>query len=231
MYRTVALMKNQHAFIMAACLALAAAFPSASNAAAPKAPPDTPTAAEQPFVTKATAEVRRQYATTDAAAKAGYFRYNDEDNTGAISWINTNYWTSDATHPNQLWYDVKGNLIGVDYTTPYTDKTHMPSQWGILPARWSDYPSHTHFAIRQADGSLKYGYALDKDIKRVGGDPAHPTAANIVKLGRTKDVKTIAFVFPVQHVWDLEFWVVPNPKGVFAYKNPNVKPSKNAKSM
>lgn len=224
-------MKTHRAFIVAACLTVAAFLPAAMSAAAPKAPPDTPTAAEQPFVTKATTEVNAAFASTADAAKAGYFRYNDEDSTGAISWVNLKYWTSTQPQPNQLWYDVKGNLLGVDYTLPYTDKKHPPSVWGLLPARWAEYESHTHFAIRQPNGSLKYGYALDKDIKGVGGDPSHPTAADVVKLKKAKDAKDVAWVFYVPHSWDLEFWVTPNPKGAFATKNPSVKPSAHAGSM
>jgi hypothetical protein len=218
-------MKTHRAFIMAAFLVCAAALPTASTAAGTKAPPDTPTAAEQPFVTKATHDINASLGTTAAATKAGYFRYNDEDDTGAISWIDLKCWTSTEACPNQVWYDVKGNLLGVDYTVPYTDKSHPPHLWGILPARWQDYGSHTHFAIRQADGSLKYDYALDKQIKSVGGDPAHPTAANIVALHKAKSTSDVAFVFPVPESWDLEFWVDGNPKGAFAYKNPNVVPS------
>jgi hypothetical protein len=218
-------MKNQHAFIMAACLALAASFPSASTAAAPKAPPDTPTAAEKPFVAKATADLQRLYGTTAQAKSAGYFRYNNEDKTGAISWVNTKYWTSDETHPSQLWYDVKGRLIGVDYSQPWTDAKHPPKIWGIVPDRWFEFESHVHYATEQEDGSLKYGGLYNKDIKKVGGNPDNPTAANIVKAGKAPTADDVAFVFPFRHVWDLEFWLVPNPKGVFAEKNPDVKPS------
>ena len=218
-------MKNHRAFIMAACVSLAAALPLASSAAAPKAPPDTPTAAEQPFVTKATAELQHLYGTTAQAKAAGYFRYNNEDRTGAISWVNTKYWTSDETHPSQLWYDVKGRLIGVDYAQPWTDTKHPPKMWGIDPRRWFEFEPHVHFAVTQSDGSLKYGGAMQKDVKKVGGDPDNPTAADVVKMGKAKSASAVAFVFPFRHVWDLEFWLVPNPSGVFAEKNPNVHPS------
>ena len=223
-------MKHHRAFIMAACLALAAAMPLASSAAAPKAPPDTPTAAEQPFVTKATAELQSLYGTTAKAKDAGYFRYNNEDKTGAISWVNPKYWKSDETHPSQLWYDVKGNLIGVDYSTPYTDAKHPPSVWGIVPSRWFEFIPHVHYAVEQEDGSLKYGGLMPADVKKNGGDAAHPTAADIVKAHKAPSADDVSFVFPFPDLWDLEFWLVPNPKGVFAEKNPNVHPSHAIKS-
>ena len=67
-------MKNN----IAAALALSAAIIScgATSSAAAKAPspPNTPTAVELPFVTRATAELQNLYGTTALAAKAGYFR-------------------------------------------------------------------------------------------------------------------------------------------------------------
>ena len=167
-------MKQHHAFIMAACFALAAFGPSASSAAATKALPDTPTAAEQPFVTRATAELQKMYGTTALASSAGYFRYNNEDKTGAISWVNPKHWTSDETHPSQLWYDVKGRLIGVDYSVPWTDAKHPPHMWGIDPSRWFEFEHHVHYALKQADGSLAYHGMEDKDVTKVGGDAEPP---------------------------------------------------------
>ena len=210
---------------MAACLALAAALPLASTAAGTKAPPDTPMAGERPFVTRATAELQDLYGSTAKAKDAGYFRFNNEDRTGAISWVNLKYWKSDETHPSQLWYDVKGRLIGVDYALPWTDKNHPPKVWGILPARWFEFPAHVHYATKQSNGSLKYGGFESKDFKKLGGDPDDPTAADVVKAHKASSASQVAFVFPFRHVWDLEFWLVPNPSGVFAEKNPNVHPS------
>ena len=216
-------MKKQRIFAVAAFVALAVTLPLTSSAAA--TPPNTPTAAEQPFVTRATAELQHLYGTTALAASAGYFRYNNEDHTGAISWVNTKYWTSDETHPRQIWFDAQGRLIGVDYGQPWTDAKHPTSIWGILPARWFEFEAHTHYALRNADGSLAYHGLENSTITKAGGDANNPTAADLVKAGKAKSVKQVAFVFPFRHVWDLEFWLVPNPKGVFAEMNPNVVPT------
>lgn len=222
-------MKNIRAFIMAASFVLVAAIPMASTAAGMKAPPDAPTAAEQPFVAKATAELQRLYGTTQQAKAAGYFRYNNEDRTGAISWVNPKYWTSDESHPSQIWYDVKGRLIGVDYSTLYTDAKHPPHMWGILPDRWFLFETHVHYGVKQHDGSIKFGAFMPKDFKKFGGDPDNPTDATVIKAGKAPSASDVAFVFAFPNLWDLEFWLVPNPKGVFAGANPNVKPS-HAKS-
>jgi hypothetical protein len=222
---------------IAAALALSAAISlcaASSNAASkPPAPPNTPTAAELPFVTRATAELQKLYGTTALAAKAGYFRYNNEDSTGAISWVNPKHFTSDETHPSQIWYDVKGNLIGVDYSVPKTSTP--PKMWGIIPARWFEFEPHVHYGVAVkalgASSSLKFGYILDTTIKKNGGTAASPTPADVVKAGKAKSASDVRFVIHFPDMWDLEFWLVPNPSGVFATKNPNVKPSANAEKM
>jgi hypothetical protein len=218
---------------VAAALALSAAISlcaaSIKAASKPASPPNTPTAAELPFVTRATSELQKLYGTTALAAKAGYFRYNNEDSTGAISWVNPKHFTSDETHPSQVWYDVKGNLIGVDYSVPKTSTP--PKMWGIIPARWFDFEPHSHYAVANAMGGVKFGYILDSTIKKNGGSPDHPTPADVVKAGKAKSASDVKFVFHFPDLWDLEFWVVPNPSGVFATKNPNVKPSANAEKM
>jgi hypothetical protein len=222
---------------IAAALALSAAISlcAAISSAATKtpSPPKTPTAAELPFVTRATAELQKLYGTTALAAKAGYFRYNDEDSTGAISWVNPKYWTSDETHPSQIWYDVKGHLIGVDYSVPKTSTP--PKMWGIIPSRWFEFEPHVHYGVAVkalgASSPLKYGYILDSTIKKDGGSALRPTPADVVKAGKAKSASDVKFVFHFPDLWDLEFWLVPNPSGVFATKNPNVVPSKNAQKM
>jgi hypothetical protein len=222
---------------IAAALALSAAISlcaASSNAAAkPPAPPNTPAAAELPFVTRATAELQKLYGTTALAAKAGYFRYNNEDSTGAISCVNPKYWTSDENHPSQIWYDVKGNLIGVDYSVPKTSTP--PKMWSIIPARWFEFEPHVHYAVAAkalgASSTPKFGYILDSTIKKNGGSADHPTPADVVKAGKAKSASDVRFVFHFPDLWDLEFWLVPNPSGVFATKNPNVKPSAKAEKM
>ena len=219
---------------IAAALALSAAiilFGPSAGATKPAPPPDKPTAAETPFVSRATAELQKMYGTTAAAAAAGYFQYTDEDSTGAISWINTKYWTSDETHPSQLWYDVKGRLIGVDYAVPKGTTKVGPSKWGILPARWFEFEAHVHYAVKNAMGAITYNYLLTGQVTKVGGSPMHPTAADVVKIGKAKSTSDVLFTFAFPDVWDLEFWVVPNPKGVFATKNPAVIPSAKAEKQ
>jgi len=204
------------------------------------APPQS--AAETRFVASATADLQARFATTAQATAAGYFRYTDEDQTGAISWVNTHYWQGDATHPSQLWYDVNGRLIGADFSVLQSNSPARPQLWGVSPQRWIDFsPGHVHFAVRTASG-LFYAGVGDKTMAKVNGSVANPTATDaykVTQLNRWKTLKRpvaqsakdIAFVFPFPAIWDLQVWLVPNPLGAFAEHNPNVTPSAAAKEQ
>ena len=219
----------------------------AAGAAAPT-PSPAPTAAppqsasETQFVSSVTADLQARFATTSQASAAGYFRYTNEDQTGAISWVNTKNWQSDQTHPSQLWYDVAGRLIGADFSVLQSNSPARPSLWGVSPQRWIDFsPGHVHFAIRTPSG-LYYAGVGDKTMAKVNGSVANPNATDaykITQLPRWKKLKRpvaasasdIAFVFPFPAIWDLQVWLVPNPLGAFAEHNPNVVPSANAEEQ
>lgn len=214
--------------------------------AATPTPTPAPTAApaesasERQFVSSAIADLQSRFATSSAAEAAGYFRYTDEDQTGAISWVNTKNWQSDPKNPSQLWYDVKGRLIGADFSVVQTGSHTRPNVWGIAPSRWLDFsPAHVHFAIKTPSG-LQYGGVGPRTLGQAHGSLAHPTAADIVAVGKLprwkvlgipapRSTSDVAFVFPFPSLWDLQVWLIPNPLGAFAEFNPNVKPSAAAK--
>ncbi len=196
----------------------------------PKPTPAPATADEQQFVAKVTADLQKRFGSRMAAAAAGYYRYTDEDDTGAISWVNTNYWHSDPQHPSQLWYDAKGRLIGVDLSIPRAESATVPTLWGVSPARWMTFRQHIHFGLKNASGGMTFGAVGPIAIRKAGGNPEMPTADDLVKLDRAKSASDVAFVFQFPAIWDLQFWLVPNPNGPFAESNPNVIPSKNAKT-
>ncbi len=204
------------------------AFGARAITAASPAPPDKPTPREQPFVTSVAKDLQHRFANSGEAQRAGYTRYTDEDNTGAISYASRK-WSSDSKHPSQLWYDVRGNLLGADFSVLKADSPKAPNLWHIDPRRWQYFPAHIHYIIRNADGSLKYGATSVAKFVRAGGNILQPQADVLIKAKVIKngdDVRTV-FLFP--ELWDLIVWVKPNPSGAFAEKNPNVVPSKNAK--
>ncbi|HEV2037807.1 MAG TPA: hypothetical protein VGQ96_04295, partial [Candidatus Eremiobacteraceae bacterium] len=218
------------------CASVIAAAAVQTASAAPKATP-APTAApaasagERQFVYSVSKDLQSRFGTTAQAAAAGYFRYTDEDQTGAISWVNTKYWQSDPKQPSQLWYDVNGRLIGADFSVLQSGSKAKPKVWGISPSRWLDFsPAHVHFGLKSGSG-IEYGGVGPKSMKMVGGSLANPTADDIVKLGKTQRWKVlkipaprsahdVAFVFPFPALWDLQVWLVPNPLGAFAEHNP-----------
>lgn len=192
---------------------------------------DKPQGAEVAFVQTVTADLNSRFPTPAAAESAGYFRYNNEDNTGAISYANLK-WDSSNREPSQLWYDVNGHLLGADYSIPLTksNASAPPQLWGVNPQRWDKFShDHYHYILKMADGTMKYGLALSgKAFVAAGGNAMDPQPATIVKMGKATSVSEVAKVFRFPAQWDLELWVTPNPKGAFAETDPLVHPSKNA---
>ena len=207
------------------------AMPMASPAAAPTAAP-SPNAAEATFLQRIMTNLPKRYPNPASAIAAGWVRYSNEDRTGAISFVNTKYWdTTDPDLPAQLWYDVNGRLIGADFSIPRAESvTGPPNRFGIDPSRWIRVPAHVHYVLHDANGTWVYGKAIQ--AQRYGtannGDFSHPTAAGLVAAGAVSDPATVSYVFLYPAIYDVSVWVVPNPLGQFADKNPAVIPSPHA---
>lgn len=194
---------------------------------------DKPLPGEVAFVQQVTKDLNTRFPTPADAEKAGYFRYNNEDKTGAISYANLQ-WNSakDPAHPqpSQLWYDVKGHLLGADFSVPLADSASMPNLWGLNAGRWFKFGhDHVHYIVKKADGSLSFGHAVRANAyTKAGGNLADPTAAPLVKMGKVKSAGDVTKVFTFPAQWNTEVWVTPNPLGAFAETNPLVHPSKSA---
>jgi hypothetical protein len=187
-------------------------------------------AALSPAETKAVAEIAatlsKRYPNPAAAEKAGYVRYTNEDDTGAISYAARQWESKSEAQPSQLWYDVNGRLLGADFSVLVAAHPTPPALFGIAPARFFERNAHVHYVVRNPDGSLTYSRAVGaKKYAAAGLDVQHPTAAGLVKVGAVDSPERVATVFLFPHIWDVTVWVLPNPDGAFADKNPNVKPS------
>jgi hypothetical protein len=217
--------------------ALAQAMPMATPPmTAPKMSP-MPTAAEAPFIARIQREIPARFATVAAATKAGFFQYTGEDKTGAISYVNLKVWNSiDLDMPNQLWYDVNGRLLGVDYTVLMAQSPAVPATlfgYAIDPSRWTRRSAHMHWGFTAADGTLKLGAMPVARFTDAGGDPSEnvpdipANKAALVKTGLPglTSPDQVKFVFLHPAMWDLIAWVLPNPDGAWADANPNVTPS------
>ncbi|GAC1421688.1 MAG: hypothetical protein NVSMB64_30410 [Candidatus Velthaea sp.] len=209
------------AAMIALCAGIARADQNPTNPAGPL------NAAEKTFVREIQADLMHRFRTAAAAERAGYVRYTNVDDTGAISYANNRWNSTDTRHPSQLWYDVSGNLLGADFSI-LSNSAMRPHRFGIDPGRWTQFDAHIHYVTRDPKTGMKtYDQATSVEkFKAAGGDPAHPTAAVLVKMGRAKAPRDVATVFLFPSIWDLVVWVKPNPAGPFAEKNPTVTPKK-----
>ena len=187
-----------------------------------------PAASELAFVQSIQKDLNHRFSTIAAAERAGYFRYTNEDNTGAISYANLQWTSADPSHPSQLWYDVHGNLLGADFSVPYS--ASRPNLWGVNPARWLGFRGpHVHYILKKSDGTLQYGLAVrGKAFSAAGGNFADPQASTLVKMGAVKNAQSVYKVFTFPAIWDLMVWAKQNPDGAFAEANPLVHPSASA---
>lgn len=180
------------------------------------------TASEKAFVAKASASLNAAYPTTSAAKTAGFTMLFDtigDDNT--YDWTNMTFNNVTPDRPNFLWYDRHGHLAGADWEFPTSGHAPAPKlgAFPVLAARWVKIPEHVHYAYT-VDGNLKYGAAHATPALRTGTITAAELRANGARLPEDAKLKW-AMYHPA--VWDLAMWTVPNPKGAFADKNPNVK--------
>jgi hypothetical protein len=190
--------------------------------------PPTPQGTEVAFVTGIQKDLMARFPTAQDAINAGYFRYGDEDDTGAISYANLKWDSTDPQHPSQLWYDVKGNLLGADFSILQSESPAPPNLWGVDYRRWTSFRGHIHYVLAGPNGTNTYGATSQKKFAAAGGNVNDPGAATLVKMGIAKQLSDVKRVFLFPSIWDLIVWVKPNPAGAFADKNPNVTPSANA---
>ena len=162
------------------------------------------------------------------AEKAGYFRFGNEDSSGAISYANLQWQSADPQHPSQLWYDVHGNLLGADFSVLQSSSPEPPKMWGVNYSRWVSFREHVHWILVGPNGTETYGATSAKKFTAAGGNVDDPQAITVVKMGKAKSAADVKRVFLFPSIWDLIVWVKPNPNGAFAEKNPLVTPSANA---
>jgi hypothetical protein len=183
-------------------------------------------ASEKSFVASIQGDLRKRFPTAADAERAGYIRYTNEDDTGAISYANLHWNSTDPRHPSQLWYDKDGNLLGADFSVPYTKGAPRPKLWGVNPGRWVEFDGHMHYVTRNLKtGQLTYSqyvYPM-KAWTSAGGSITNPSATTLVAMHRVKSTRNVVTVFYFPSIWDLIVWVKPNPNGAFADKNPLVK--------
>lgn len=187
-----------------------------------------PHGTETAFVTSIQKDLNARFPTPQDAEKAGYFRFGNEDEDGAISYANLHWQSGNPKEPSQLWYDVNGNLLGADFSVLQSSSPEPPAMWGVNPMRWVSFREHVHYILTGPNGTDVYGATSAKKFAAAGGNVDDPQAATVVKMGKAKSVADVKRVFLFPSIWDLIVWVKTNPNGAFAEKNPLVVPSANA---
>jgi hypothetical protein len=214
------------------CVFSLLAMVSAPAFAATPAPKATlspvPQGSEVAFVQGIQKDLMTRFPTAADAEKAGYFRFGNEDSSGAISYANLQWQSADPQHPSQLWYDVHGNLLGADFSVLQSRSSEPPKLWGVGYGRWVSFREHIHWILVGPNGTEVYGATSAKKFAAAGGNADNPQAITVVKMGKAKSVADVKRVFLFPSIWDLIVWVKPNPNGAFAEKNPLVVPSANA---
>jgi hypothetical protein len=209
-------------------LALTAVAASAATPAPTATLSPVPQGTEVAFVQSIQKDLMARFPTAADAVKAGYFRYTNEDEDGAISYANLQWQSGDPKHPSQLWYDVHGNLLGADFSVLQSSSPEPPSIWGVNYRRWVSFRAHIHYILAGPNGTETYGATSVNKFAAAGGNIDDPQPATIVKMGKTSNVAQVKRVFLFPSIWDLIVWVKANPNGAFADKNPLVIPSANA---
>jgi hypothetical protein len=208
--------------------ALTAAPAFAATPAAQATLSPVPQGTEVTFVKTIQNDLMARFPTTQDAEKAGYFRYTNEDEDGAISYANLHWQSGNPQSPSQLWYDVHGNLLGADFSVLQSGSPAPPALWGVSYRRWTSFREHIHYILAGPNGTEIYGATSAKKFVAAGGNADDPQAATLVKMKIAKSTADVKRVFLFPSVWDLIVWVKPNPAGAFAAKNPLVIPSANA---
>ncbi|MFY9665469.1 MAG: hypothetical protein WAL67_02035 [Candidatus Cybelea sp.] len=206
-----------------------AAIPAFAATPAPKATlSPMPQGSEVAFVKSIQKDLMARFATPADAVKAGYFRYGNEDEDGAISYANLQWQSGNPQQPSQLWYDAHGNLLGADFSVLQSSSPQRPAIWGVNYQRWVSFREHVHYILTGPNGTEVYGATSAKKFAAAGGNVDDPQAATLVKMGIAKNASDVKRVFLFPSLWDLIVWIKPNPNGAFADKNPLVTPSANA---
>jgi hypothetical protein len=215
---------KRFAYALLAAVVLSSAMASADENPTNKTGALSPS--EKAFVAAIQSDLTARFPTAADAEKAGYFRYTNEDSTGAISYANLEWSSADPKHPSQLWYDKDGKLLGADFSVLTSESAKRPVLWGVDPGRWYEFDGHIHWIARDpSTGKLSYDHwAMNPAFVKAGGNVANPSATTLVAMKKVPAAKDVVTIFEFPSVWDLIVWVKPNPNGAFAEKNPNVKP-------
>ena len=161
-----------------------------------------------------------RYPTNSQAERAGYVAITGTEMDGTVVYFNPSIERVDALHPNFLWYDKEGRLVGLDYEFPRSRYHEPPSYlFPVAKQRWTTIHEHVHFNYRIGDGPVHM--AIAKPLPNLRHNPV--TAAELRADHLLPPHAALLFAYHHPFNWDLGFWLISNPNGAFAELNPNVR--------
>jgi hypothetical protein len=183
--------------------------------------PAKPSQSEAAFVAQVTQALTAEFPTTADAKAHGYMQMTHMESDGTIIYATMRYDGIDVNHPNFLWYDRNGRLVGLDYEYPKYAWAKPPGAhfYPVASSRWTTVGSHEHFAYTIAGGPMQYHGA--RPTPNLEGKTI--TADELRADGLLPKGAKLAWAEFHPSCWDLGFWVVPNPNGAFADLDPLVK--------
>lgn len=175
---------------------------------------------ERQFIGFVRGHLMSEYSTTAKALRAHYVAITGIEDDGTAVYFNPSLRLVDALHPNFLWYDRRRQLVGLDYEFPVSAYPQPPTAlFPVSVARWTTVKEHVHFNYRIGDEPIRMGTS----------DPRPNLHENPITLAELRADKLLPndakLVWAYDHPksWDLGFWLVPNPNGAFAARNPRVQ--------
>lgn len=180
-----------------------------------------PNATETAFIQSVSAGLLAAYPTVQQATAAGYIRMTKLESDNTYVYSTMTYTKIDRLHPNFLWYDRNGKLVGLDYEYPKSSWPSFPgtSVYPVMASRWVTIPQHVHFAYTVGSGPVQTRGA--KAWPNLRGDVI--TAKELTDDGLLPKGAKLVWAHFHPTCWDLGFWLVPNPNGAFADLDPAVK--------
>ena len=177
--------------------------------AAPTAAP-APSAAEAAFLAKIMRDLPARYPTRSRAIAAGYVRFTNEDDTGAISYVNVKAWnTIDPDVPAQLWYDVEGASDRRRLQRAARSPTRPPPgprrSSASIPYAFTLGGAHIHYVhLRQGIGQMHVRQGVGRRRSTLSvGDVEHPTADGLVKPASSTTPPSVSTVFLFPAIYDV----------------------------
>lgn len=169
------------------------------------------------FIAMVRPPLTERVGTIPLAQAAGYSQMTQLGSDGTAIYFDHTFDGVDPLHPNFLWFDKHGNLVGVDYEVPTTKYPEPPGAplFSVRRSRWTIVPAHVHIAYKEAGVlMLKEG---DAQLNLLGDNvtPDTLTADGLLPAGD----RLLWFSFHPRS-WDLGLWLTHNPLGASADYNP-----------